>query len=335
MLYVIAIFMGLLTIVVLVDKWRWFSPVALVYFFILSIVLGILEDSNWSLIVVIRYYVYLFGSSLAILMPFFLLFLAYLMLSRIDHDRQISPLRILFNIIISLTFIGIVIYTAWVVIEKNAYLTRFLSVYTLTSIYLIVNFLLFVLINLSLCCYRPLYKDYEAIIILGARLTADGKISKVLRKRLELGAKVYAQADKKPIIIVTGGQSQSDFPSEAEMMADYLYGKGVSREDIIQENQAHSTRENLKFVSVMLKSNEKITNSLIITSHFHLLRTYFYAWMMDFQLNIIGVAGSVSQVIFATLREFIAFFVLTKELNYLFIIGFLVRGILQILDIYQ
>lgn len=335
MLYVIAVLMGLLTIVVLLVRWRWFSPIALVYFIILSIVLGILEDSKWSFIVIVRYYVYLFGSTFAILMPFFLLFLAYLMLSRIDHDRQISFLRIIFNIFISLTFIGIVIYTAWVVIEKNTYLARFLSVYTLTSIYLIINFLLFVIINLVLCFYRPLYKDYQAIIILGARLSADGKISKVLRKRLELGTRVYLKAAKKPIVIVTGGQSQADFPSEAQVMADYLYQKGVSKKDIIQENQAHSTRENLKFVRMMFKNNEEVTNSLIITSHFHLLRTYFYAWMMDFQLNIVGVAGSVSHVVFATLREFIAFFVLTKELNYLFIIGFLIRGIIQVLDIYR
>lgn len=329
-----------LALIVKGTNHREISFVGLLYFGLLTVFLALLDQASWQPFILLRYYIYFFGSAIAILIPFFLLLLAFLMLSRIEDDSSLSFWRILFNLFISFTFIAIVLGTAWVIIERNFYMARFLSVYSLVAIYLIVNLLVFWIVNLLLTLFRFSRQDKEGLVILGAKLTADGQLSPILKRRLDKGVQLYHQLkyDDQPFTIyVSGGGNPEYRQSEADLMNDYLLGKGIPSQAIIKEGRALNTRENLMNLrSLMSKradapSAEKV---IIITSYFHLLRTYLYAWRYGYSLKVVGVSAGWGNGVWALLREFLAFFVLTKELNYLFILGYLFFGIRQVLAIF-
>lgn len=320
-------------------KWRKVSLIALIYFSLLTAILVIINESHWYPFSLIRYLLYILSSGIALLIPFFLLLLAYLMLSRIEDDRSLSGMRIFFNLTISITFIGIVIFTAWVVIQKNYYMTRFLAIYTLVAMYLIINLFLFIILNLFLLLFRFNVRSKDILLVLGAQLTTDGEISETLIYRLNKALKLFKQAKRngqKLHVIVSGGNSRENVVSEAEKMAKYLIANGIDHHCITIEDQARSTRENLMNIQSLLKNRfPDHKKTLIITSYFHLLRTYFYAWRFGYNLRIIGVRTQFGHGFFAILREYLAFFVLTKELNYFFMIALLIHGIRQVLLIFQ
>ena len=328
MAVVIAGSLFILAVIVYLSKWRSISPVALVYFGCLVLFQALLEKLNFSFLT--RYQLYLIGFFMVVLIPFLLLFLAYLMLSRIEQDREVSWLRILFNLVISATFIATVGYTVWVTLEKNFLLAHILSVYSLIGIYLIANFLFFIIVN-GLLRFKQVPKKLDALIVLGSRLDKKGNITLELKRRLNKTAAIYKERlvnqGEAPIIYVTGGINRQDTPSESLVMAAYLRDQGIPAASIKMEGESTSTKENLRNVRLMLSREAADVQTLIITSHFHLLRSYFYAWYVGMNLQIIGVAGVGRQWPFAVIREFIAFFILTKELNYLWMIAYLLYGI--------
>lgn len=61
-------------------------------------------------------------------------------------------------------------------------------------------------------------------------------------------------------------------------MAKYLIEQGVDESRVIQEEQAHDTRENLEYSRVLAEQHGMDTASvLIITSDFHLCRAKYLA----------------------------------------------------------
>ncbi|MGF3114241.1 YdcF family protein [Facklamia sp. P12934] len=286
-----------------------------------------------------RYLLYFSSSGIAIIIPFFLLLLAYLMLSRIEDDRSLSGMRIFFNLTISFTFVGIVIFTAWVVIQRNYYMTRFLAIYTLVAMYLIINFFLFIVLNLLLLLFKFKMRSNDILLVLGAQLTANGEMDKTLIYRLKKALKIFKQSrakGQKLHLIVSGGNSHENIASEAEKMAKFLIANGIDHHFITIEDQARTTRENLINIQELLNDCfPERGKTLIVTSYFHLLRTYLYAWRFGFDLRVVGVRTQFGHGFFAILREYLAFFVLTKELNYFFMIGLLIYGIRQVLMIFQ
>lgn len=337
MAVVIAGSLFLLAIIVYSSKWRSVSPVALAYFGCLVLFQSLLEELYLKFFS--RFNFRLMGMVMSILIPLLLLLLAYLMLSRIEDDREISKIRIGFNLVISTTFIGIVAYTGWVLIERQPFLIHFLSGYSLIGIYLMANFIVFILVN-SLLRLRPVPLDIGVLVVLGSKLDSEGKITPQLRKRLDKAVSIYKQNlththPQSPLTIyVTGGINRADTISESELMAQYLCGQGVSTHDIRLEGESTSTKENLRNVHWMLEKGTGQVTTLIITSHFHLLRSYFYAWLVGMDLSIIGVAGVFWHWPFAVVREFIAFFVLTKELNYIWMIAYLLHGLNEALLVF-
>jgi len=64
----------------------------------------------------------------------------------------------------------------------------------------------------------------ETIIILGAGLFGD-KVPPLLAQRLDKGLAIYEKFNRKPVIIVSGGQGDDEWISEAKAMAGYLLSK--------------------------------------------------------------------------------------------------------------
>ncbi|EHR37957.1 YdcF family protein [Facklamia languida] len=331
MIYLLTVLLTLLAFLGFIFEWRQISPIALSYFAILSFVLALLQQNNWQMVVMIRYRAYWMVTCLAMIVPFFLLLLAFLMLVRIDQEQDLPRVRILFNLVVALSFIGIVLFTAWILITRHAGLFLFLTIYILVTIYLALNFILFLLTSLFLSLTQLHRQPVSHLIVLGAPLDHLGQVGPVLKRRLDKALKLYQEAGAKPRILVTGGINQSFDQSEGQAMRDYLVQHGVKFQDIILESQAMNTRENLKFARSLLVKEQAGSRPVLITSHLHLLRAWFYAWQNGISARMIGVNSSIKDSLYMALREFVAFFVLTKELNYLFMLGLLIHGIVQVL----
>lgn len=116
--------------------------------------------------------------------------------------------------------------------------------------------------------------DYASIIIFGNgpqnyrdRLTAMGKLN------LQLGVLEF-QANKAPVIIVTGGHAhphRAEFAEAVEMKKELMDRYGIPEQSIIIEPHARHTTTNLRnAVRLMVKYGIPIEKkSLVVTNNFH------------------------------------------------------------------
>ncbi len=111
----------------------------------------------------------------------------------------------------------------------------------------------------------------DAVIVLGCALHGTTP-SPTLYRRLEKTI-VYAQKNKKAVIIVSGGQGPQEDTTEAEAMFKYLSENGVDKNRIIIENKSSSTYENFKFSKPILdKIFDNSYTLCYITNDFHSYR---------------------------------------------------------------
>lgn len=115
--------------------------------------------------------------------------------------------------------------------------------------------------------YKELKSLYDIGIIFGG-------IS-MIPYRVEEGIRLYKQQQIKKIL-VSGKNPLFCFKknSEAEKMYKYLINHGVLKEDIIIENKARNTLENIKYSLNLLKKDYDIKSLsfVLITSDFHVKR---------------------------------------------------------------
>ncbi|MCZ8521473.1 MULTISPECIES: YdcF family protein [Paenibacillus] len=118
-------------------------------------------------------------------------------------------------------------------------------------------------------------------IVLGASLWGESP-SPALKERLDRAVELY-KAGRVPYLIVSGGY---DVPAskltEAEGMRNYLVSKGVPSRQIILENKARSTYENLLY-SKRLMEERHWTSAVIITHRYHGVRAMDMARYLDYE----------------------------------------------------
>lgn len=157
----------------------------------------------------------------------------------------------------------------------------------------------------SICASAPdqLPEDvtYDAILVLGAGINADGTPKRMLSDRLNTAIALYRE-EKAPVIIVSGDKHEGY--DEVGAMRTYLQDKGIPEQAIVLDIYGFSTREsidNLKF------SAENTHRFLIVTQSYHLPRALFLATAA--QLNATGVSAEhhiYPGQLFRDLREFFA-----------------------------
>lgn len=132
---------------------------------------------------------------------------------------------------------------------------------------------------------KPGSADY--LVVLGAGLR-QGKVPPVLAARLDQAIKCW-QLNAKAKIIVTGGLLHGESISEAQAMADYLIDKGIPQAQIILEERAMNTWENLQNCQkLLLKAGQLNTKIRVVTSSFHVLRTRDYLRQLGLRWPIIA-----------------------------------------------
>ncbi len=120
-------------------------------------------------------------------------------------------------------------------------------------------------------------KNYDAILLLGLKLNADGSPKEELRLRVEKAVSVYREK-KIPCIIPCGGQTPDTPVSEAKVMEQMLLHHGVSPDAILIEEASQVTVENIQNARNLLKEKGiRKPRVLVVTSDYHAFRAVFMA----------------------------------------------------------
>ena len=124
-------------------------------------------------------------------------------------------------------------------------------------------------------------QHFDVIIVLGTPCLADGTPSLEQRERVLEGVREY-QANVAPKIIMTGGPAHNSFV-EAHCMKVLAVARGVPETDVIEEDKAGDTIQNIYFSHEIMQAHGW-QSAEVVSSPSHLPRTalilahYSFAW---------------------------------------------------------
>jgi len=116
---------------------------------------------------------------------------------------------------------------------------------------------------------RPAPQQAAAVVVLGAKVLADGRASPALERRVEAAAELFHQRLSR-LIIFSGGAFGA-LPAEAKVMQRLAQELDVPASACLLEDQSHTTEENARFTAELLRARG-IQQVLLVTDGFHLLR---------------------------------------------------------------
>src|SRR5215510_7216212 len=93
----------------------------------------------------------------------------------------------------------------------------------------------------------------DAAIVLGAAVWGN-QVSPVFRERINHGLDLFRQGKVRKIIF-TGGQGNSNEPTEASAARAYAIQNGVNGGDVLIEQRSHTTFENLVYAKQVADAN--------------------------------------------------------------------------------
>ena len=116
-------------------------------------------------------------------------------------------------------------------------------------------------------------EDLQYVIVLGAKIYGD-EPSPSLRYRLD-AAYDYLAENEGTICILTGGQGYDENFPEAEIMYDYMIGKGLSDSRIRIDSVSSDTAENIRNSLQFMESSDAPTG--IVSNNYHIYRAMLIA----------------------------------------------------------
>ena len=192
-----------------------------------------------------------------------------------------------------------------------------------------------IILSLKASRHNPNYdKDY--VIILGCKIQKDGKLTKLLKGRvdraIEFATKQKEETGKDIVFIPSGGQGSDEIISEALAMKNYLIENGIKEKNIILEDKSTNTLENFKFShKLMKKKDAKIAFS---TTNYHVFRSGLLATSLNIKLEGMGAKTKSYFWINAFIREYIATLYYEKKKHLLIILILLIFIFLMVLLVY-
>lgn len=113
----------------------------------------------------------------------------------------------------------------------------------------------------------------QVMIVLGCQVLPSGEPAPMLQDRLD-EALDYLESHPDVVVIVSGGKGTDKVLSEARSMANYLMAHGVPEAQILLEDRATSTYENMVYSLELLSSEgyDPKDGILVVSSGFHLAR---------------------------------------------------------------
>ena len=276
-----------------------------------------------------------------VLAPFVLLFPFYfssLIILLLSSGLQLikkegKKLRNFLSIVLGVGFIVWTVFSSFFTFSSEMH-PVWMEIYlliTFTVYYFIAMLLLFAVSSLLNRIPIP-FKTYDYIIVLGSGLIGD-KVPPLLANRIDKGIALFHRfhtADHPVKIIFTGGQGSEEALAEGKAMAAYAIEKGMKKEDIIIENQAVNTYENLLFSKRLIE--EDISHQghsqqyqvITVTNNFHVFRALLWARKVKLKSDGAGAKTKFYFWLNALIREFIGVIYLQRKYHVSFVIsGFL------------
>ena len=155
--------------------------------------------------------------------------------------------------------------------------------------------------------YRP-DTDADYMIILGCRVGPDGKPYPLLRGRIDKALEFYhrqlKETGKALSFVPSGGKGSDESVSECECMKQYLLEHGVPAEQILEENRAENTYENMLFSKNMIEEQNPDAKVLFSTTNYHVFRSGLMSRRV--KMRAIGIGARTKWYFWpnASVREF-------------------------------
>ena len=146
--------------------------------------------------------------------------------------------------------------------------------------------------------------NYDAIIVLGAQVKADGTPNVQLSWRLDAAAEAWNHHAAP--IVVCGAQGADEPLPEAEAMRVYLMDKGIPEDQIRMDPNSFNTRENLLNARELLGGEESIRTVLIVSSDYHVPRAMALAQDLGYEAVGLGAPCKADYWIKNHFREALA-----------------------------
>lgn len=126
-------------------------------------------------------------------------------------------------------------------------------------------------------------QDIDYIVVLGARLDEQAKVSGQLKNRCD-AAIDFANEHPQAKIIMSGAISGTAEISEAAGMKAYVVSRGFPEERILIEDKAENTNENIRYAADLMETGSKFA---IVSNNYHLQRGLLIA--RKYNMDCIGI----------------------------------------------
>lgn len=127
----------------------------------------------------------------------------------------------------------------------------------------------------------------DCMIVLGARIMPDGRMSHALQYRCETALQLWREGLVKHMFLC-GGQCTMDPCPEAGVMKAFFLENGVPEDCIIVEDQSTNTIQNLRNAKAIMEIRG-YDCAAMITSDYHLTRALWIA--RDVGIHVWGIAA--------------------------------------------
>jgi len=112
-------------------------------------------------------------------------------------------------------------------------------------------------------------KQADAAVVLGAAVWSQN-VSPVFRERINHAVDLYRKGKVRKLIF-TGGQGNSNEPTEAAAASSYAQANGIPIQDILVEQKSHTTFENIVNAKHLADANS-LKTVLIVSDPMHMKR---------------------------------------------------------------
>ena len=123
----------------------------------------------------------------------------------------------------------------------------------------------------------------DAVIVLGALVHPDGRLSTTLERRLETALK-EDRRQRCAAFILCGGIVGREPGSEASCMRDFLVKRGVEPGRIRMDENSRNTGENLCNAREIMRA-EGLASARLVTSDYHMRRALYLARKCDMRVK--------------------------------------------------
>ncbi|HEX3790345.1 MAG TPA: YdcF family protein [Pseudonocardiaceae bacterium] len=230
--------------------------------------------------------------------------------------REAHRLANLLSLLAGVGIVGVATVTLVAVFSRSR-----LAATGVASVLLVCAYVTFLFV--CLLAYSVFYamlghrRGVSAILVLGSGLRG-AQVTPLLASRLDRGAATYRREVRtggRPAVVVSGGQGPGEAVTEASAMRDYLIDHGLPAADILVEDQATTTEQNLLWGRRIAEEHGHSGRMVAVTNNYHVFRTAVFARRLRLPVHVLGARTALYFLPSAVLREFTALVVQYRIVN--------------------